>query len=147
MWNGFALTGNNVVCCWKFCIEMTVSACLVCPCAAFRTYDYSSCSICMIIPIHFGTYRYVLYRCLVYHIYIYAKILTYINYIYKCNMASFLGSPPPYLTSAWIINCPHRNVWDAIIYPLQNFSSTTLSIWDWRSNFIQQITEHLIQYG
>ena len=48
------------------------------------------------------------------------------------------------LIPAGIINCIHYNVWDEITYPLQNFNSGTVEVWEWISNFTPHFTGHEI---
>ena len=38
-------------------------------------------------------------------------------------------------------------MWDEIIYPFPNFNGATIEIWEWISNFIPHITEHVITYS
>ena len=43
-------------------------------------------------------------------------------------------------------NCIHHNVWDGMLYPFPNFSSCTIEVWEWISNFISHFTGHVITY-
>ena len=50
------------------------------------------------------------------------------------------------LIPAWISNYSHYNVWDEIIYPFPNFNGCTVDVWEWISNFIPNLTDHVITY-
>ena len=38
-------------------------------------------------------------------------------------------------------------MWGEIIYPFPNFSSATVDVWEWISNFLQLFTRHVITYS
>ena len=50
------------------------------------------------------------------------------------------------LIAAWIANYIHYKVWDEITYPFTNFNSATVEVCEWKSNFTQHFTEHVITY-
>ena len=43
-------------------------------------------------------------------------------------------------------NCIHYDVRDEITYPFPNFNGATVEVWEWMSNFILHLTEHVITY-
>ena len=44
------------------------------------------------------------------------------------------------------MNYIHYKVWDEIIYPFPNFNSCSVEVWEWKSNFIQHFTGHVVIY-
>ena len=50
------------------------------------------------------------------------------------------------LIPAWKRNYIHYNVWGEITYPFPNFSSATVEVREWISDFIPQFTEYMITY-
>ena len=50
------------------------------------------------------------------------------------------------INPAWISNCSHYEVWDEITCPFQNFNGCIVVVWGWKSNFISQFTENVIDY-
>ena len=50
------------------------------------------------------------------------------------------------LIPAWKSNHTPSNVWGEISYPFPNFNGATVEVWDWMSNFIPQLTAHIIAY-
>ena len=51
------------------------------------------------------------------------------------------------LIPSWISNYIHYNVWDEITHPFSDFKGAAIEVWEWRSNFIQHFTEHVITYN
>ena len=43
-------------------------------------------------------------------------------------------------------NYLHYKMWDEITYPFLNLNGATADVWKWVSNFITQITVHVITY-
>ena len=44
------------------------------------------------------------------------------------------------LIEAWISNCVYNTAWEDIIYPIPNFNSTTVEVWELINNFIPHFT-------
>ena len=42
--------------------------------------------------------------------------------------------------------CVARPQWVELIIPFANFNGTTVEVWEWKSNFIQHFSGHLITY-
>ena len=50
------------------------------------------------------------------------------------------------LIPAWISNHIHYQVWDEITYPFRNLNDCTIEVLEWISNFIPQLTGHVITF-
>ena len=50
------------------------------------------------------------------------------------------------LIPAGISNRTHYKAWDEITYLFPNFNGTAIEVWEWISNYIPYITDHVITY-
>ena len=58
-----------------------------------------------------------------------------------CQQEHLLGL---ILIPAWISIHIHFKVWNEITYPIPNFNSCTIKLWEWISNFIPHFAGHVI---
>ena len=67
-------------------------------------------------------------------------------YIFRWVAYNIASGKVSYLTSAWMSNHIHDEVWDDIIYLFLNFNGSTVEVEEWISYFSPHFTGHVITY-